>query len=80
MSLALVSSAAQEAQPEINHQELINLAANNIQAAARITDVDDMRYFNMRDLSQVRINLHLALELLEVLRRASVPPQHRINQ
>ena len=68
MSLTLVASPAQTSPAKPNHQELLSLAANNIMAAARITDIDDLRYFNMRDLQDVRVNLHLALELLEVLK------------
>ena len=71
MSLALVKPSAQLANNQPSQQELINLAANNIMAAARITDVDDLRYFNMRDLQETRVNLHLALELLELVREAA---------
>lgn len=46
-------------------------AASHIQAATRITNVADLRYFTLHDLQEVKINLHLALELLEVLKRAA---------
>ena len=68
MNLAIKTQPAQASANKPNQQELLNLAANNIMAAARITDIDDLRYFNMRDLQDVRVNLHLALELLEVLK------------
>ena len=69
MNVTATLSPAQPAPSKPNCQSLINSASNHIQAAARITDVDDLRYFNMNDLQQVRINLHLALELLELLKK-----------
>ena len=68
MSLALVTLPAQGVPNMPNCQSLINSAGNHISAAARITDIDDLRYFTMRDLQAVRTNLHLALELLELLK------------
>ena len=64
-----LSVIASQTQPKPNCQSLINSASNHIQAAARITDVDDLRYFDMKDLQAVRVNLHLALELLELLKK-----------
>ena len=61
MNLAVQTTAPQL---HTTSHSLVEMAANHIQAATRITDITDLRYFTMRDLQQVRTNLHLALELL----------------
>ena len=70
MSLALKTHRAQQsAQSVPNSEQLLEMAKNHVFAAARITDINDLRYFNMRDLQDVRINLHLAIELLTLISR-----------
>ncbi len=69
MNLAIKTQPAQTSPTKPSCRSLTNSASNHIQAACRITDVDDLRYFTMRDLQAVRINLHLALELSEVIKQ-----------
>ncbi len=59
MSLTVVST-----KPQTAPAALLEMVADHIQVATRVTDIDDLRYFNMKDLNEVRVNLYLALELL----------------
>jgi hypothetical protein len=70
MNLTVKTQPAQHpAQPVTNPERLLEMAKNHVFAAARITDIENLRYFTMHDLQDVRINLHLAIELLMIVSR-----------
>lgn len=75
MSLSVVSQQTQTKEPKTSRRtesgSLVESAEDHIRAATRITDVEDMRHFNMREMQEVRINLHLALELLALSKNQS---------
>lgn len=50
-------------QPKTTNHSLVDMAARHVKAAALIAQ-DDLRYLGAMDLQEIRINLHLALELL----------------
>ncbi len=66
MNLAVKNRGAQ---PKNNSRALLESAESHLQAATRITDVDEMRSFTMKDLNEVRVNLYLALELLDLAKK-----------
>lgn len=67
MSNLAVKTTKPQTKPDCS--EILRSIETHVAFANRYLDLEDLRYFSMRDVSQIQINLHLALELIALMRK-----------